>query len=163
LCLIQAICSSRAGRPPVVRLIGQRVISSPLSVRSLPDRRSAAPSVFAFFLINSAVSSPKLAVHPKQAALVDGLAGLASGAQLVELDADLGPGAPGHFRAAAPAVGVGAEVELADPPVLGLVVEDRAFAAFTPLPGCHHALPPVGAPQWLGSLTGSLSTDSVGG
>jgi len=84
-----------------------------------------------------------------EGALVDGLPGLARGAQRVELRTDLDSGAPEHFRAAAPTVGIGAEVELADPSILRLVVEDRAFAAFAPLSGCHRRLLSV-----VGSPTG---------
>jgi len=78
-----------------------------------------------------------------EGALVDGLSGLARGAQLVELRTDLGAGAPEDLRAAAPPVGVGAEVELADPSILRLVVEDRPFAALTSLSGCHRSTPPA--------------------
>jgi len=94
--------------------------------------------------------------------LVDGLSGPARGAQLVELRTDLGAGAPEHLRSPAPAVGVGAEVELADPPVLGGVVEDRAFAAFTPLPGCHRELPPVVGSRGAGKPNGEPKHRIVG-
>jgi len=94
--------------------------------------------------------------------LVDGLAGHAGGPQLVEFGADFGAGAPGHFRAPAMAVGVGAEVELADPPVLRFVVEDRAFAAFTPLPGCHRSTPPAVGSRGAGEPNGEPKHRIVG-